>query len=361
MNDPNLINRIVIHDNKGNLVSSLEMEEVVVSLQFLDTTQLLIVHMTGTYLLYNCRTRELSNLLRIGETTEFYNDIIQAAKTIGNSLVFITRNQKVYIKEIGARYGSHTLVFEPTKDTELLNDGLPYFALGQSEGPELQTDIYLPLKSGGVLKVTHATKPNVERLLVGTPEPFIRLSVSPNGENLAALTKSGMLIVLYIKNPGNSWKKSLETDEYELSQLQKLEWVACYAVALIFNNKLKLACCGSEEDYFEPDFKGEASFRRANYIITRSEIDGLRVIRIFENSPKQTCSIIRRNLPAYAKLQNRFSGDIPSSVLIKDAYQGFVDEKPLEDQDDVRQFKNKLIEGVIDLIECGCFEIDEVH
>jgi hypothetical protein len=354
------MNRIVIHDNKGNLINTLEIHEVIIALQFLDNSRLLIIQQDGNYLLYCCQLSELSNLLALGDPDEFINDGIVVAKAVGMKILFITKSNKVFIKEIADRKPKY-LLYQAENDKFFYQDGLPFFSLNEVLEPEHEIQVFLPLHEGGILKLAHSTKPKVERLLMTLKDQYIRISVSPNGENLAALTKSGILSVTYLKNTANVWKKTLGIDEGELSYLQKLEWVACYAVALVFKTKVMLACCGLEEAYFEMTFRDAAGLgRRTNHIITRSEIDGLRVIRIFEHSTEQSCCIIRRSIVPYAKFL-AYSADKSPGKLVHEAYLAYIKEKPIEDQDDIRQFRAKLIEGVIELIDCACFELDEVR
>ena len=360
MNDPKLINRIVIHDNKGNLVSSLEMEQVVIALQFLDNGLLLIVNYNGTYMLYNPWSKELSSLFYFTDKHNFAADPVFTAKAVDLTIIFITRGYKVFAKDIGKR-DSTVLIYQPENDSVFYGDGISYFSVNSVRDPEPEIHVYLPLSRGGILKLTHSTKPKVERLLATVVDPFVRISISPSGENLAALTKSGNLIVIYLKNPTNVWNKALGIDEGELSFLQKIEWVAWFAVAMVFTNKIKLVCCGQEEVYFEPTSRDiMTTTHRTNFIITRSEIDGLRVIRIFDHYTKQNCCIIRRIPQSYSKLFFSYTTDKSSGKLLHEAYLAAVKEKPLDDQEDLRQYKAKLVEGVIELLECGTFELDQV-
>lgn len=113
---------------------------------------------------------------------------------------------------------------------------------------------------------------------------------------------------------------------------------------------------GTREAYF--DVKDEASISyRTNFIITKSEIDGLRVIRIFDNYDMQNCSIIRNSPQAYQDVKRSFTNK--PVFLLYEGYQSFVEKKPIQEQD-IRQVRSKLVEAVNDLIDCGCFELDPV-
>ena len=346
---------IVIHDNKGNLVSSLEISDIVITLQFLDNQKLLVVYQNGSYMVYDCLTKEISNLLWLGKAGQFTTDELIVAKAIESSIVFVTRNNAVNICSIGDKQAC-ILIHQEEKETSFNTESLSFLSLNLVKHPAHEIQIFIPLTRGGVLKLVYATQSRVERLLTSIAEPVIKTSVSPNGENLAALTRSGKLSVMYIKNPSNVWTKSLELEEKD--PVQKLEWVACYAVAIVYSSKFFLACCGMEEAYFTPIRNDDKTLAfKTTHIITRSEIDGLRVIRIFDNSKKQDCSIIRRLPPAYINvLKER---ECPATSLLQ-VYNAKGDEKKVIKVDDIRQFKNKLVDGVSDLIDAGCFEENEV-
>ena len=78
-------------------------------------------------------------------------------------------------------------------------------------------------------------------------------------------------------------------EESDLRFLNKIEWVSSYAVAIILKKEIKLACIGSKGLVFK--FKFMTNATNIEHIITKSEIDGLRVIRVLKNDRNQKCKI----------------------------------------------------------------------
>ena len=357
MSDRNLTDFILIHDNKGNMVSSLEMTNVVVGLEFLENQQLLIVLQKGTYFTFNPLSKMLSQKFQVGNEADFDRDPILIAKATGNNFIYLTHSCQVYIKEIGGKSNRYKLYMPESENT--LGENAINFSILHSQAHNQPIQVFVPTLNGGVLRIYHSSVPKVERVVSTVTEQIVMTSISPCGQNLAVLTKSGMLVVISIKNPSNEWRKKLDIDEGELGFLNKLEWVSFYAVALVFRKKIKLACCGLKEMYFEIKDEISTSYR-TNYIITRSEIDGLRVIRVFENYHKQHCSIVRRLPQAYISARLSFSTQSSPGKLLLDLYMATLHGNPLEEDDDIRQFKPQLVDAVTELIECGCFELDVV-
>ena len=350
--DRTLSENVVIHDNKGNLVNSLPMDAVVVNLDFMDNQQLILVIQRGEYLIYNPFTKS-SERFSIGRPEDFEFDPIVSAKVSGTSLIYMTQSCQIYYKEIAGKSNRYKL-YKPESDNAIDSNAMNFSILPSTDATPLQ--IFVPTKMSGVLRIYNTTVPKVERVMATVTELIVLTSVSPCGQNLAILTKSGILVVISIKTPTNEWRKKLDIDEGEMGYLQKIEWVSYFAIALVFRKKIKYACCGQKEIYFE--IRDEvSSANRTNYIITRSEIDGLRVIRIFENSHEQNCSIVRKQPQAYINVNGAFTSK-PGYVLYE-GYLAFASKKPIQEQD-IRQDKKELVEAVHDLIECGAYEIDLV-
>ena len=158
----------------------------------------------------------------------------------------------------------------------------------------------------------------------------------------------------------NEWRKKLDIDPSELIYPLKLEWVSYHAVALVFRKKIKIVCCGTTESVFDIKEGG----LRTHSLMTKSEIDGLRVIRIFDKD-EQSCkpraspqgSIIRRHPTSYSNVMGTFTDK--AGYILYEGYLAFKDKKPIQEQD-IRQSKVELAEGVTDLVKCGCFELDKV-
>ena len=352
--DRNLSENIVIHDNKGAMVGNLPMDGIVVAIDFLENQQLLVLMQRGDYLLYNPYTKTCSDRYSVGgNTSDLEADPIVAAKVSGNSLIYMTQTCQIYYKEIAGKSNRYKL-YKPMTDNELDSNAMNFAVLPATDTSPLQ--VFVPTKSSGVLRVYNTTVPKVERVMATVTELIVLASISPCGQNLAILTRTGMLVVISIKSPTNEWRKKLDIDEGEIGYLQKIEWVGFYAVALVFKKKIKYACCGQKEMYFE--IRDEVSTsNRTNFIIAKSEIDGLRIIRIFENSHEQNCSIVRKQPQAYINVNGAFTSK-PGYVLFE-GYLAFANKKPIQEQD-IRQEKKELIEAVCDLVDCGCYEIDAV-
>ena len=336
------------------------MMDNIIAMHFLEDQRLLMIIQDGRYMIYHPKSGELSNVMFIADPGEFVSDEVIAAKGVRNCLVYVKRSLKVYLKELTGNR-ENILLYQPENKYIVSENEIAHLSVFASESdPNAGIDVFLPMTSGGVLRIHHGAQPKIDRLLTTVSEPVMRTSVSPSGDNLAVLTRSGMLYVVYLKNAsGKHWKKQLEIDEGEISKLQKLEWVAYFAVALVFLKNIKLACCGMDSRYFElRDIV--SSSQRTNYIITRSEIDGLRVIRVFENYHKQHCSIVRRLPQAYISARLSFSTQSSPGKLLLDLYMATLHGNPLEEDDDIRQFKPQLVDAVTELIECGCFELDAV-
>lgn len=77
-------------------------------------------------------------------------------------------------------------------------------------------------------------------------------------------------------------------EESDLRFLNKIEWVSSYAVAIILKKEIKLACIGALGQVFKFKFKSNAT--NIEHIISKSEIDGLRVIRVLKNDRNQICN-----------------------------------------------------------------------
>jgi len=285
--DKNLADFIMVHDNRGTLVHSIEMSNVVVGLEFLENQSLLIVLQKGSYFTANPTSKTISQRFQVGNEADFDRDPIVTAKVTGNSFVYLTQSGQVYLKEIGGKSLRYKL-YSPENETVLNETAMGFSILHSVNNSPVQ--VFVPTTMGGVLRIYHSSVPKVERVMSTITELILLTTISPCGQNLAVLTKSAQIVVISIKNPTNEWRKKLDIEEAELGNLQKLEWVSFYALALVFNKKVKLVCCGQKEAYFELRDEISTSYR-TNFVIAKSEIDGLRIIRVFDNFHDQNCTI----------------------------------------------------------------------
>ena len=49
-----------------------------------------------------------------------------------------------------------------------------------------------------------------------------------------------------------------------------------------------------------------------------------------------------------------------AGYILYEGYLAFKDKKPIQEQD-IRQSKPELADGVSDLVKCGCFELEKVR
>ncbi len=82
------------------------------------------------------------------------------------------------------------------------------------------------------------------------------------------------------------------------------------------------------------------------------EIDGVRIINWKQNQ------IIRKLQESYIKIFKRLSTEV--SALLYESYLAFEERNPLENED-LRNLKSELAEGVLDCINAGTFEVNEVY
>ena len=93
--------------------------------------------------------------------------------------------------------------------------------------------------------------------------------------------------MISLRDQTRQWTKNLKLEERDIRYLNRLEWVSSWAVAIVFSKQIKLCCLGQREKVFT--FRFKTNVVNIDHIITKSEIDGLRLIRIFKNERKQKC------------------------------------------------------------------------
>ena len=353
--DKELSDNVVIHNSRGELVNKIQMFDIIVALEFIESTQLAIIFQNGTYFLYNPQTGSLSKKRELGPQSEFESDPIFTAKIAGGSTItYMTRSYSVFVKNL--LDNSPAIRLFETK-TQLDINALNYSVIPEGDITPLQ--LFIPITGSGVLQIFHSQEgeDRNEMILDYVKEEIRYTSISPAGQNLAVLTKSGLLIVVSSKLSSSKWTKQLEIDEGEMAQFQKLEWVGYHGVALVFTKNIKYACCGVKEDYFEANPDPLVSRGRTAYLITKSEIDGLRIIRIFDRSKEQNCSMTRRNPQAYSNVTG-YDDAKPGHILYHQ-YLASLAKEPFE-KGDIRANEESLLTAVSDLVECGCFEFDRV-
>lgn len=332
------------------------MTMAVAGLEFLDNQNLFILIQSGQYLIFNPYTKALGEMHHISTPgdPDLQMDPIVCTKLIGNTVIFLTQNYVFYMKDIGAEGPKIRLPI--TEVSAKLNEYSLNFAVWR-DNPRDPIDIYIPTMTGGVLRMTASAKgTRSEFLLKSIADPVIYCAVSPMGHNMAALTKGNELHVINLRGPIKEWRKPLSIQANEFVYFQDLRWISCYGLAVVFKTKIKIALYNPKENFVELS-DHTTSHNRTSGILTKSEIDGLRVIRIFENSPEQSCSIIRKQPNSYYYVK-REEVDKPVRALLS-LYQAYANNTVLR-ENDVREDKKSLNEAVNELIEVGCFEIEEV-
>ena len=360
--DKNLRGVLVVHDNMGKLVSSLDMPYVIVGMEFLDNQSLLIVLQTGQFFTYNPYSKTSSSLQTIGAEGEMARDPVIALKVSKNCFLYITLSYQIFVKELGVRSPRYKL-YEPDQTAQFGQGSENISIVHATSSTPLQ--IFVPLLTGGLVRILHTPVPKSDKILTSINEKILLTSVSPCGHDLAVLTASSKLYVVNLLNLANEWSRPLNLDDGQLSSLRKLEWVAFYSVVLVFEKSLKFVCFGQkDEDVFEMRGELKDSEKKNCQIITKSEIDGLRVIRIFKHYQNQQCILFVHNSGLLVrKLTNTYNsfkrGGCPASTLLEQ-YQTYTAKQTIK-EDDLRSDKLKLIEAVSELIELTCFELDVVR
>lgn len=354
LTDANLKNNIVIHNNRGTLISSLQIFDTVIAMDFVENQQLVIIMQNGTYFYYNPQTEALGNKLALANSEQFASEDIIGAKIVSNHLIYISaRTSSVYMQELTPA-AKRVLLYQ--HQGEIGYDACNFVVVPAGDVSPLQ--VFIPFSRLGVMRL-QLLEGEVKKDMVfeNLKEEILALSVSPSCLNLAVLTRDSLLTVISTKLIQNKWTKNIELSEGDFASLKQLEWVSYHAVAFVFEKIVKYVSCGVKEDYYPVAGDEAARFGRTGFIIAKSEIDGLRLIRIFDGKDVQNCSYVRRLPQSY---RNVTGNDISlPGYLLFEQYAALKENHIFEGKD-IRANKRQLLEGVSDLIECACFEFNAV-
>lgn len=330
---------ICIYTNNGELMVACpnKEKEKIVGFDFIEEEFLLVVWQTGNYVLID---PHLSSKKSFNIGSRFETEKILEAKVFDNGFAFYTiANYFYFIKNV---FEPHIAKFIDAEMSAPPKYFIPISAKNTlSERVELQ--IAHP-EAGIILLIEDESKKiyynsnnrdNIAADQLPNIPKITKISISPNNKFIAYLTENKCVHVVSADFSPNTYiKTEIQYDK----KLKDMVWCSEDCVALISTRTIELVGPDVTEK-INLNSKGCFAF---------AENDGIKVIS------NTKCEILRRLNDSYVNIFKLLSFE--PGALLYEAYNSFENRNPLPDED-IRNKKSELANGVTDCITAGSFEL----
>ena len=330
---------ICLYTNNGELMVACpnKEKEKIIGFDFIEDEFLLVVWQTGTYVLID---PHLSSKKSYNIGSRFETEKIIEAKVFDNGFAFYTiANYFYFVKNV---FEPHLAKFV---DAELPSPPRFFVPISPRNAMSERVEVQITHPEAGIILLVEDESrkiyynSNIRDNIAAEQLPNIpkitRISISPNHKFIAYLAEQKCVHVVSADFSPNTYvKTSIEYDK----KLKDMVWCAEDCVALISTRAIELV---------GPDVTEKISLNSKG-CFAFSEVDGIKVIS------NTKCEILRRLNDSYVNIFKLLSFE--PGALLYEAYNSFENRNPLPDED-IRNKKNELANGVLDCINAGAFEL----
>ena len=330
---------ICIYTNNGELMVAVpnKEKEKIIGFDFIEDEFLLVVWQTGTYVLID---PHLSSKKSYNIGSRFETEKILEAKIFDNGFVFYTIANYFYFvknvfephiaKFIDAELSAPPKFFVPISPKNTMSERVEV----QIAHPEAGIILLIEDESKKIYYNSNNRDNIAAEQLPNIPK-ISKISISPNHKFIAYLAEQKCVHVVSADFSPNTY---IKTEINHDKKLKDMVWCAEDCVALISTRSIELVGPDATER-ISLNSKGCFAF---------AEVDGIKVIS------NTKCEILRRLNDSYVNIFKLLSFE--PGALLYEAYNSFENRNPLPDED-IRNKKNELSNGVLDCMNAGSFEL----
>lgn len=330
---------ICIYTNNGELMVTCpnKEKEKIIGFDFIEDEYLLVVWQTGTYILID---PHLSSKKSYNIGSRFETEKILEAKIFDNGFAFYTiANYFYFVKNV---FEPHLAKFV---DAELPSPPKFFIPISPKNTMSERVEVQISHPDAGIIlliedeckKIYYNSnnRDNIAAEQLPNIPKILKISISPNHKFIAYLTEQKLVHVVSADFSPNTHVKTEVKDE---KKIKNMVWCSEDCVALISTRSIELV---------GPDVTEKINMNTKG-IFAFAEVDGIKVIS------NTKCEILRRLSDSYVNIFKLLSFE--PGALLYEAYNSFENRNPLPDED-IRNKKNELANGVLDCINAGAFEL----
>ena len=330
---------ICIYTNNGELMVACpnKEKEKIIGFDFIEDEFLLVVWQTGTYVLID---PHLSSKKSYNIGSRFETEKIIEAKVFDNGFAFYTvANYFYFVKNV---FEPHVAKFI---DAELASSAKFFIPISPKNTMSERVELQIAHPEAGIIlliedeskKIYYNSnnRDNIAAEQLPNIPKIIKISISPNYKFIAYLTEQKCVYVVSADFSPNTF---IKTEIHYDKKLKDMVWCAEDCVALISTRAIELVGPDATEK-ISLNSKGCFAF---------PEVDGIKVIS------NTKCEILRRLNDSYVNIFKLLYFE--PGALLYEAYNSFENRNPLPDED-IRNKKNELSNGVLDCINAASFEL----